>query len=226
MTSLDRPSFKILTIFLMLYTLIGGLLLPVPKVPIVYETIRNQYFHVSMWFGMMNILTVSVFFAVRYLMKSQEKDDIRTVEFANSGVVLGILGICTGALWAKFTWGAYWSSDPKQNGAAIALLIYLGYFVLRSSIQDDQIRARVSAIYNIFAYASLLPLLYILPRMTDSLHPGSGGNPGFNIYDLDNNMRLVFYPSIFAWTFLFLWISNLRIRLSVARGKLNEILFK
>jgi len=210
----------------MLYTLIGGLLMPVPKVPIVYETIRNQYFHVSMWFSMMILLSISVVYAVKYLMNSREGDDTKMVEFANSGVILGILGICTGAIWAKFTWGAFWSSDPKQNGAAIALLIYLGYFVLRSSIQDEQVRARVSSIYNIFAYASLLPLLYILPRMTDSLHPGSGGNPGFNIYDLDNNMRLVFYPSIFAWTFLFLWISNLRIRLTEVSGRLNEIFYK
>lgn len=200
--------------------------MPVPKVPIVYETIRNQYFHVSMWFSMMILLSISVVYAVKYLMNSREGDDTKMVEFANSGVILGILGICTGAIWAKFTWGAFWSSDPKQNGAAIALLIYLGYFVLRSSIQDEQVRARVSSIYNIFAYASLLPLLYILPRMTDSLHPGSGGNPGFNIYDLDNNMRLVFYPSIFAWTFLFLWISNLRIRLTEVSGRLNEIFYK
>jgi len=226
MTILDRPLFKILTISLLLYTIIGGLLFPVPKIPILYETIRNLYFHVSMWFSMMVLLSFSVYHAVKYLVNSQERNDIRSVEFANSGVVLGILGICTGALWAKFTWGDFWSSDPKQNGAAIALLIYLGYFVLRSSIQDDQVRARVSAIFNIFAFASLIPLLYILPRMTDSLHPGSGGNPGFNSYDLDYNMRMVFYPSIFAWTFLFLWISRLRIRISEAGGRLNEILFK
>ncbi len=219
----DRPVFRIITLILLLYTLIGGLLMPVPRVGIVNETIRNQYFHVSMWFSMMLVLTISVVFSIRYLMNSDDMDDINAVEFANSGLILGILGICTGALWAKFTWGAYWSSDPKQNGAAIAMLIYLGYLVLRSSIQDEQTRARVSSVYNIFAFASLVPLLYILPRMTDSLHPGSGGNPGFNIYDLDNNMRMVFYPSIFAWTFLFIWISRLRIRTRIAEKALIEL---
>ena len=223
MRAADRPVFRIITLLLLLYTLIGGLLMPVPRVGIVNETIRNQYFHVSMWFSMMLVLTLSVIYSVRYLMNSREDEDIKAVEFANSGLILGILGILTGALWAKFTWGAYWSSDPKQNGAAIAMLIYFGYMVLRSSITDEQTRARVSAIYNIFAYASLLPLLYILPRMTDSLHPGSGGNPGFNIYDLDNYMRLVFYPSIFAWTFLFIWISRLRIRTRLAERTLLEL---
>ncbi len=198
-------------------------MLPVPKVPIVHETIRNQYFHVSMWFSMMILLSMSVFQAIKYLRNSNPDQDIRTVEYANSGIVLGILGICTGALWAKFTWGEYWSSDPKQNGAAIAILIYLGYFVLRASIQDETVKARVSSIYNIFAFSSLVPLLYILPRLTDSLHPGSGGNPGFNIYDLDNNMRLVFYPSILAWTFLFIWMSRVRIKISTLSLKIKEL---
>jgi heme exporter protein C len=64
--------------------------------------------------------------------------------------------------------------------------------------------------------------LYILPRLTDSLHPGSGGNPGFNVYDLDNMMRLVFYPSIIAWTLLVLWVTSLRVRMSIIKEKIDE----
>lgn len=207
----------------MLYTLIGGFLMPVPKIPILNESIRNQYFHVSMWFAMMIVLIISVVFAIRYLAKGKKYHDMLSVETANAGVLLGILGLITGSIWAKFTWGAFWSGDPKQNGAAIALLIYLAYFVLRGSMTDPQQKARVSAIYNIFAFSTLIPLLYILPRLTDSLHPGSGGNPGFNIYDLDNNMRLVFYPSIIGWTMLVLWISSLRIRMSLIKEKIDEL---
>lgn len=177
-----------------------------------------------MWFAMMIVLIISVIFAIRYLAKGDKYFDILSVETANAGVLLGILGLITGSIWAKFTWGAFWSGDPKQNGAAIALLIYLAYFVLRGSMTDPQQKARVSAIYNIFAFSTLIPLLYILPRLTDSLHPGSGGNPGFNIYDLDNNMRLVFYPSIIGWTMLVLWISSLRIRMSLIKEKIDELL--
>jgi heme exporter protein C len=92
------------------------------------------------------------------------------------------------------------------------MLVYLAYLILRGSIEDFQLRARISAVYNIFAWATLIPLLVILPRMTDSLHPGSGGNPGFNIYDIDNNLRMVFYPSIIAWSLLGVWITELRVR--------------
>lgn len=217
-----RLDIKIITVLLMLYTIIGGFLMPVPKIPILNESIRNQYFHVSMWFSMMIVLIISVVYAIRYLSNGKIHDDIVSLETANAGVILGILGLITGSIWAKFTWGAFWSGDPKQNGAAIALLIYLAYFVLRGSFTDPQQRARISAIYNIFAFSTLIPLLYILPRLTDSLHPGSGGNPGFNIYDLDNSMRMVFYPSIIGWTMLILWISSLRVRMNLLKEKIDD----
>ena len=67
----------------------------------------------------------------------------------------------------------------------------------------------------------LIPLLVILPRMTDSLHPGSGGNPGFNAYDLDNNLRIVFYPSIIGWTLLGVWITELRVRSKELENKIE-----
>ncbi|MBC8110398.1 MAG: ABC transporter permease, partial [Verrucomicrobia bacterium] len=82
--------------------------------------------------------------------------------------------------------------------------------------------ARISAVYNIFAYMMLFPLLYILPRLTDSLHPGQGGNPGFSAKDVDTNLRLVFYPAIIGWTLLGLWLASLRVRVKVLQRKISE----
>ena len=144
-------------------------------------------------------------------------------EFANAGVLLGILGITTGAVWANYTWGEPWSGDPKQNSSAIALLIYMAYLVLRNSLDDPTQKARVSSIYNIFAFATLIPLLFILPRMTDSsLHPGNGGNPGFNAYDLDSRLRVVFYPAVVAWTLLGVWMVSLRVRIRRLKTALED----
>jgi heme exporter protein C len=204
--------WKILTIVLLLYTVVVGFLSEVPRLPIVYESIRNLYFHVPMWFGMMLILAVSVGYSIRYLRKPSLQTDLYAVETANVGILFGILGIISGMIWAQFTWGTYWHGDPKQNASAIGLLIYLAYTVLRGSLKDEQQRGQISAIYNIFAFATLIPLLFILPRLTDSMHPGNGGNPGFNAYDLDNRMRMVFYPAIIGWTLLGWWIATLRVR--------------
>ncbi|RDC65288.1 cytochrome c biogenesis protein CcsA [Adhaeribacter pallidiroseus] len=214
--------WKVLTVVLLLYTIVAGLLNKVPHLAILNETIRNIYFHVPMWFGMIIILTVSVIYSIKYLRKPSVENDIIAESAAKVGVLLGVLGIITGMEWARFTWGEYWSNDPKQNASAIGLLIYFAYLVLRSSFAEQQQRARISAVYNIFAFAALIPLLFILPRLTDSLHPGNGGNPGFSSYDLDNNMRMVFYPAVIAWTLLGVWMVNVKSRLELLQYKLHE----
>lgn len=214
--------WKWLSVALVLWAIIGGFLLDVPRLPILHETIRNLYFHVTMWFGMMIILLVSVIYSIKYLSGYNQKHDIIANEAANVGVFMGFLGIITGSVWAQFTWGAWWVNDAKLNGAAITLLIYLAYFVLRSSLDDESKRARVAAVYNIFAYVMLIVFLMILPRLTDSLHPGNGGNPGFGGYDLNNNMKRVFYPAIIGWTLLGVWIMTIRVRMKNIEEKLND----
>ncbi|MCR5887412.1 cytochrome c biogenesis protein [Hymenobacter sp. J193] len=214
--------WKVLTVALLLYTAVAGLLLPVPRLAILNETIRNLYFHVPMWFGMTIILTASVVYSIRYLRNPSERLDTLSNGFAQTGILMGIVGLATGSLWARYTWGTWWTNDPKLNGAAIAMLIYGAYLVLRSSFADEQQRARVSAIYNIFAFAAAMPLFFILPRLTDSLHPGAGGNPAFAKYDLDSNMRLVFYPAVLGWTLLGVWITQLSVRLSLLKQHVHE----
>ncbi|MEQ8704308.1 MAG: cytochrome c biogenesis protein CcsA [Phaeodactylibacter sp.] len=191
---------------------------------ILSETIRNTYFHVPLWFAMVFIFIGSVTYSIRYLRNGGLEEDCRAQALTKVGILLGVLGLVTGAIWAKNTWGAYWSGDVKQNMTAIALLIYLAYFILRAVFEDPDKRARISAVYNIFAFAALIPLIYVIPRLTDSLHPGAGGNPAFGSEDLDNTMRLVFYPAIIGWTLVGLWIGNLLYRMERIRLKWFDLL--
>ena len=218
-----KSWWKILSVILLFYTVTGGFLLEVPRLTIVNETIRALYFHVPMWFGMVLMFLVSTMNAIQYLRKPSLRNDIISVEFANTGLTFGLLGIVTGMIWANYTWGSPWHGDPKQNGAAIATLIYVAYFVLRNSLDNAEQRARLSAVYNIFAFSAMIPLIFIIPRLTSSMHPGSGGNPGFNMYDLDNNMRLVFYPSVVGWILLGVWIASVRIRLHQVEEKILDL---
>lgn len=214
--------WKILSIVLLLYTFIAGFLVPVPDIGNLEQTIRNLFFHVPMWFGQIILITVSLIYSIRYLRKQDLRDDIFAAEFARTGIVMGVLGLTTGAIWANFTWGKPWSNDPKQLGAAIALLIYLAYFVLRNSMTDMDKRNRVAAVYNIFAYFIYIPMIMILPRMVESLHPGGKGvegNPGLNGSDLDPAMRMVFWPAVIGWTLLGVWISTLSVRFKLLEEK-------
>jgi heme exporter protein C len=214
---------KTLCIVLLAYSIVGGLLFAVPRLEIVNETIRALYFHVPMWFGMVVLLGTSAVCAINYLRSPNFKHDVWSMEFANVGMVYGLLGIFTGMIWANYTWGSPWHGDPKQNGAAIALLVYFAYFVLRGSVTNEEQRARLSAAYNIFAFVAMIPLIFIIPRMTSSMHPGNGGNPGFNTYDLDARMRMVFYPAVLGWILLGCWIATLRIRMKLVEEKIAQI---
>lgn len=215
--------WKILGVVLVVYVHLGGMLFEVPRLNILNETIRALYFHVPMWFGMIVLFLISIVYAVRYLLKPSAELDRKSVAFANVGLLFGLLGMITGMLWANFTWGSPWHGDPKQNGAAIALLVYLAYFVLRASLENEEQRARLGAVYNIFAFAAMVPLVFIIPRLTSSMHPGNGGNPGFNAYDLDSRMRMIFYPAVIGWILIGVWIATLRVRIKTAEEKIFEI---
>jgi len=205
--------WKITGVLLVFYAIIGGMLMPVPKLDILEQSIRNLYYHVPMWFGMILLMLASAINAVKYLRTSDMRFDIRSEQQARMGIVFGIMGLVTGMVWAKNTWGAYWTNDPKLNSAAIGMLMYLAYTVLRGSMEDDEKRARVSAVYNLFSFPVFVVLIFILPRLTDSLHPGNGGNPGFNSYDLDSRLRMVFYPAVIGWTLIGFWIAQLYSRI-------------
>ena len=205
--------YKIAGLLLILFSLTYWLWSEVPELPIIEQSIRNLFYHVSMWFAMVVMMAVSFGNAIGFLSSENMARDRRSISLAETGMFFSVMGLLTGMLWAKFTWGAWWTNDPKLNGTAITMLIYMAYFVLRNTIDDPRKRARISAVYNIFAFVMMIVFIGILPRMTDSLHPGNGGNPGFNSYDLDNRLRLVFYPAVLGWILVGTWIASLRYRI-------------
>lgn len=221
--------WKISGLVLVLYTCVAGLLGEVPRLPQLQETIRNLYFHVCMWMVMMILFTASVVYALRYLRSNDRKYDIYSRQFAVVGLVFGGLGYATGAIWMSYTWAdpnnpAFESfsavaREPKLIGTAIALLMYAAYLVLRDSVPDLDKKARIAAVYNLFAFAFLFPAIWIVPRLLPSLHPGQDGNPALNRDDVDGRMRVVFYPAILGWTLLGLWITQLKVRLELLRER-------
>lgn len=226
---LHKKWWKILCAVLLFYTFIFGMLIKVPALEVLNETIRNLFFHVPCWFAMLLLFFVSLNYSIKYLRNPQIMFDIIAVETSRAGMLFGILGFLTGMLWGQYTWAEYSNSmswlfnDSKILGAFIGLMIYVGYFILRGSIDDEEKRARVAAVYSIFGFVLLNVFILVIPRLTDSLHPNNGGNNGFVAYDLDNTLRTVFYPAVIAYFLLGLWIATLRIRLKIIHYKMHNI---
>ncbi|MFO7978609.1 MAG: cytochrome c biogenesis protein CcsA [Bacteroidales bacterium] len=215
--------WKILAVMLLAYVIVGGLLWEVPALPVVRQTIRNIYFHVGMWFSMMFILGLSLFYSIRYLRYFRVHDDLMAWVAVKTALVFGALGLVTGMLWAYNTWGSFWVNDPKLTGAAVGMLTYLAYLVLRSSVEEHDKRARLAAVYNIFAFVLFFVFIMILPRLAEaSIHPGIDGNPALSSGDLDPRMQKVFFPAMVGWILLSLWIFRVYARLETLHRDIVE----
>ena len=194
-----------------------------PYQPRIIESIRNLPLHVPMWFTMFVLMGVGFAQSIRSLRNSSNSlSDTKALSSIKVGIFFGVLGLLTGSLWARFTWGAWWVNDPQLNGALVSVMIYSGYLILRSSIADDTQRARLSAVYSLFAFVILMVLLMVLPRFTESLHPGKSGNPAFSKYDLDSSLRIVFYPAVIGWILIGTWMYNLTLRTELLKNKIQS----
>jgi len=189
--------------------LVVGFLLDIPKIPILEETARNLFFHVPMWIVMSTLFSMGLIYSLRFLEKGDMTLDLKAVSATQAGMLFGMCGLMTGSMWARFTWGTWWTfAEPKINMAAMAMTIYVGYLMLRYAIDDPEKRARLSAVYNIFAATTIPFLLYILPRQLPSLHPGADGNPAFSEITAPV-LRYVFYPAVIAFIGLGIWVYDL-----------------
>jgi heme exporter protein C len=204
--------WKILCVLILLYVIVMGILIEIPYLPKLKDSIRNLFYHVPMWYVMLFSFLMSFIYAIIYLRKNEEKYDIMSQEFVNTGIWFGCFGMVTGMEWAYIQWGAPWSNDPKQVGAALTLLIYFAYSVLRNSVKEEDKRARLAAVYNIFSFALVIPLVYLVPAHFASLHPGSDNKPFEALKTQDHMLRYVSLPAMVGWILLGLWVFDIRYR--------------
>lgn len=195
-----------------------------PFIPDLTDRVKILNLHVPMsWIAVVAYL-VSMIYSVKYLRKKELDYDIKAAASSSLGTLFAILATVTGMLWAKFNWGSYWSWDPRQTSILILILIYAAYFVLRSSIENEEPRARLSSVYSIIAFVTVPFLVFILPRITTGLHPGAGGEEGPILSNqpsaLDSNLMYSFGISLFGFCLLYFWMMNLKIRLEKINYKL------
>lgn len=188
-------------------------LLKAPLVPVLEETTRVLYFHIpSAWLTVV-ALGWSMVHSVLYLVKRDLNYDDEAAAAAELGLIFCVCATVSGALWAKAMWGAYWNWDPRETSIFFLLLIYGAYLALRGSIEGDEKRARLSAVYSVVAFVAVPFLIFVVPRMYFSLHPDTIINTKGKV-DMDPMIRWCFLAMLIGFTGLYAWLQSLRVRVT------------
>jgi heme exporter protein C len=192
--------------------------LTLPFIPQLEERARNLYFHVPMsWVGILAYLMAMVY-GYQYLRTNNPMMDVKSSSSAALGTLFTVLATLTGMIWAQFNWGVAWNWDPRQTSIFMLLMMYFAYFGLRQAIDDSERRARLSAVYVIFAFFPAVFLTFIMPRMMEGLHPGSGNDSNAGPLlsaqpdALNLTKQLIFSLSYGAFTMLYFWMLSLQVR--------------
>ena len=172
------------------------------------EAGRIFYFHVPCaWVGTLAYLMAAVSAAI-YLSGHKLEWDCRSAAAARVGLLFTVLATVSGAVWAQASWGRWWNWDPRQRAIFVVLLVYGAYFALRSSIEQPERRAAVSAVYALIALAAAVFLVFIAPRLPgiESLHP-SPVLPSPNEHgSIQPRILMVLMASLAGFTGLFAWM--------------------
>ena len=233
--------WKTILFLLLCFVSVAGIAFPIVENPVhwyQYPIIRGLeenakiiFFHVpTAWITVVAFL-MSTIYSIKYLRKKNLDDDAKSYAAAQLGIIFCILATVTGSIWSKFAWGAYWSWDPRQTSIFALLLIYGAWFALRSSIESEEKRATLSAVYSIIAFVTVPFFIFIMPRIMIGLHPGAeevvngklvqSASPVID-FKMNSNMLLVFFLSLAAFTILYFWMWNLGYKSLIYKDRIQK----
>jgi heme exporter protein C len=151
------------------------------------------YFHVPVALTSYAMFGWGAWKALLHLWKRRETADLESYVAIHQGVIFGAMTLVTGSIWAKISWGRWWSWGSDQLVLFLVLfLFYAAYFMLRFSVEPGPRRANLSAVYALFGVA-LIPVSFLAIRLShDLIHPVVFKSTG---PDMSGSMLLAFCVS-------------------------------
>jgi heme exporter protein C len=130
------------------------------------------YFHVPIALTAYAGFGLGAWKALRLLWLRHERYDLESYTALHQGTIFGALTLLTGSIWAKASWGVWWTWSSNQLVLFLVLfLFYCAYFMLRFSVEPGPRRERISAVYALFGVA-LIPVSFFAIRLAnDFIHP-------------------------------------------------------
>ena len=193
-----------------------------PREAVMGDIQRVFYFHVpSAWVGYLALL-VSFVASLLYLVRREQRWD----QVARSSVEIGLVfitqGIITGSVWAKATWGVWWTWEPRLTTSAVLWVIYASYLTLRQAVEERDRQARLAAVYGIAGFLAV-PVNFMAIRWWRTVHPlvfDSGGS------NLESSMLVVLIFCVVAFTFLYFSLLNLRLKIQSTSERIEQLKYR
>ena len=181
---------------------------PAPQ-QVIGESSRIFYYHIPQAWICVFAFAMSMFFSIRYLKTRRIEEDDKAVAAAQLGFIFCFLATITGSIFAKVTWGSFWNWDPRETSIFILLLIYGAYFALRGAVEVEEKRAALSGVYSIFAFVTVPLLIFVVPRITPSLHPEDSIVNENLEFTMGPTIRMIFFSSLIVFTVIYFWMFSI-----------------
>jgi len=172
---------------------------------------RLFYIHMPVFFGAFTAFGATVLGGVMYLAKRDPKWDRLAVAGVEVGLAMSTVNLLTGIAWMRPIWNSWWLWDPRLTSAAIMVLTYAAYLMLRAGIENPDTRRRFASVYGILAITTVILTLVIIRIRPDTIHPAVIGPSPQNAqgeFDATGGViaalipSLIFYSTIFPITIM------------------------
>lgn len=214
-------ALKLLLLPYLAAVIAAAFLWPEPAEGFIGESSRIVFFHVPCAWTSTLAFLVAAGYSFAYLRKRNPWHDEVAHAAVQLGLLFGILTLITGSLFASIMWGTWWNWDPRESSYLLLVFLYAAYLFLRAAIDDRERRARIAAVYALFAVVLMPFLVFVAPRVTASLHPQTVINEQGRIL-MDTPTRAVFFGALAGFSGLFLWMLSLEARAArLARRRLR-----
>jgi heme exporter protein C len=182
---------------------------------------RIMYIHVpTAWVAFLAFFVVFVA-SVVYLWKRWPEADRLAYASAELGVLFTAVTLIDGSIWGKPTWGTWWTWDARLTTTAILLVIYVGYLMLRSFVEEPERRARLAALVGIVGFIDV-PIIYLSVLWFRTLHQPPSIQSGS--VTMPESMLFTLLFNFGAYTLLYVFFLIKRVRIESLRAIIDALM--
>jgi len=196
----------------MLAVIAAAFLWPRPARGFIGESSRIVFFHVPCAWTATLAFIVAAIASIVHLVRRDASSDESAAAAVRLGFLYSLLATVTGSIFADVMWGSYWNWDPRETSIVLLLVLYAAYLFLRGAISDPERRGVFCAVYALFSGFVMPFLIFVVPRVTASLHPQTVINREGRVL-MDIPTRTVFFSALAGFTGLFFWMWDVDRRL-------------